>query len=171
MNLTNKQSKYLFLPIRLISSLNEYLKIIEREDITYVAHGIKRNGVRTCFFSHNHWGNTFISQRLYQDDPFTIMAEETKAPFIFWEEVDMNLKEKEIDLWRKDACNIHTGLTFSNHCYDFHEILALGTSRKLLDIKSLALNKGIHCYLSQLLSPIRYAHFAYRYKEQGDVSQ
>lgn len=164
MNLTNGQSKYLLLPISLISLFKRQFKILEREDVTYLAHGIKRKGVRTCFFSHDQWGSVFISQQLYQDDPFTIIAEKTKFPFIFWEEVDMNSKGKEIDSWRKNVCDIYTGLTFSNHCYDFHEIVALGTSRKLLDIKSLALNKNIRCYLSQLLEPIRYTHFCYRYK-------
>ena len=157
---------YFFLPKSVAVCLKEKFKSLEEEGITYIAHGIKRKGIRTCFFSHESWGNTFIRERKYEVDPFTILSETTKSPVIFWEDVEMDTQGKEVHLYRKDMCGIYKGLTFSNHCYDFHEIIALGTSKKLFDIKSMALNPSLYRSLSLLLQPIRYSHLCYVFKSE-----
>lgn len=162
---SKEQISYKNLPETITGKLKDHFRILENEGVTYLTHGIKRKNTRTCFFSHDHWGSLFIENQIYKQDPFTLTAETTENPYIFWEDVEMDDEGKSVCSWRKEICNISRGLTFSRHAYDFHEILAIGTRSQLFDTRSLALNKDLNQTLCALLKPIRHAHFSHRYKE------
>lgn len=165
MTLTERESNCVSVPPTLVKSFKEKLPSLEKEGLIYLAHGIKRQGVRTCFFSHDAWAELFLTHQKYKTDPLTRMAETTSLPYFLWEQVEMNEQEQEVSLARQETCRIIKGLTFSIYAYDFHEIIALGTSHRFLDMMDLVLNPVLNTYLSTLIQPIRYQHLKYRYQD------
>ena len=159
----NQESRYVLISENISQALLPTLNTLSREGITYLAYGIKRKNIRTCFFSHTQWGKTFINQKLYTSDPYIYRAEHTNNKFIFWEDVEFSNIEKKIDDWRREECKITNGMTFSIHAYDFHELIAIGTSSPLMSMKALAFEEKRSNHLFQLLSPLRNAHFKHLY--------
>ena len=156
-------SPYVFLPQTFKKLLLPFVERLSNNGISYLSYGIKRNGIRTCFFSHSNWGKNFINQQFYTSDPYTIRAETTSSKFIFWEDIEFDKNEKEIDYLRKNECKIVNGMTFSTYAYDFHELIAVGTSSPLLSMKALALEKNRNKNLFETLAPIRKVHLNYIY--------
>ena len=143
----------------------ETMKELNDGGISYLAHGILISGVRTCFFSDSEWENKFLNDHLYENDPYTIESERSNSPYILWEDVEKSDAGLKIDILRKETCKIHSGITFSIHHQNYHEIIALGSGRKFLDVKSLAYNPNLKKALTDLLAPVRSAHIKYRLSE------
>lgn len=143
-----------------INEINkDVLGQLEKMGITYYAHGLKTNGVRSCYFSHDNWGNYMVEKKLYKVDPYSKTAEISNETFLHWNEVPMNQDGAQVCSQRNSMCGIVKGITISLHSMDLHEIIALGTPYELLDTEKLVRNQQYLDAVFNIIASGRDEHF------------
>ena len=157
------EKKWEFLPDVIEDNYALTLHGLKEQGITYFAHGLERDGVRSCYFSDHRWGKLYIEKKLHEVDPYVLDGQNTKSAFTLWDSIAMDNNGKEVCQARNEICGLVKGITFSIFRHDYHEILAFGTPYHLFNPEEMLTNPTVKQTLIEIMKPARLSHFNYRY--------
>lgn len=122
------------LPNELQEKLHVFFEDLKSIGISYLGHGVVNNkGNHTGYFSNGNWGDYYLNNRCFFNEPILQNFEQSKANLILWN----SLKDSQsIARIRNQFINLVSGLTLYREEANYHTFFNIGftTDVNLVDL-------------------------------------